>query len=122
MPRFLWTMDERHLLSAARYVELNPVRARLVKSPEEYPWSSAAAHMSGMDDGLVKVAPLLELAGDWGEFLDADVTERQAEELRSHERTGRPLGNERFIEKLEKLLSRALCRRKPGPKPKRRAN
>ena len=45
-----FVMDEKYLLAAARYVELNPVRARLVEKPELYPWSSAAAHVKGADD------------------------------------------------------------------------
>ena len=60
-----FVMDESYLLAAARYVELNPVRARLVEKPELYPWSSAAAHVKGVDDALVKVAPLLGLVNDW---------------------------------------------------------
>jgi len=50
-------MDEDYLLAACRYVELNPVRAKMCARPEEYRWSSARAHMSGKDDGLVKVNP-----------------------------------------------------------------
>ena len=38
-------MEERYLLTAVRYIELNPVRAALVQKPEEYRWSSAAAHL-----------------------------------------------------------------------------
>jgi len=45
-------MDEDYLLAACRYVELNPVRAKLVERPEEFRWSSAKAHLSGKDDGL----------------------------------------------------------------------
>ena len=40
----------------------------------------------------------------------------QIEELERHERTGRPLGDDRFIELVEKLLSRDLKKKKPGPK------
>jgi len=47
-------MDEDHLLTAARYVELNPVRAGLVQAPSRYRWSSAAAHPRGRDDVLVQ--------------------------------------------------------------------
>lgn len=43
-------MDETNLLTAARYVEMNPVQAGLVQSPEEYRWSSVPAHMEGEDD------------------------------------------------------------------------
>ena len=78
-------MDERHLLSAVRYVELNPVRAGLVKKPEKYKWSSAAGHMSGRNDGFVKVFPLLETVRDWREFLSG-AGEEEFEEFRRHER------------------------------------
>ena len=51
-------MDESHLLAAARYVELNPVRARLAAAARDWPWSSARAHLAGRDDGVVQVKPL----------------------------------------------------------------
>ena len=57
-----FVMDEDHLLTAARYVELNPVRAGLVQAPSRYRWSSAAAHLRRRDDVLVQVAPLLQMA------------------------------------------------------------
>ena len=60
-----FVMDEPYLLAAARYIELNPVRAGLVTSPSDYRWSSARAHLKGNDDLLVKVAPMLALARDW---------------------------------------------------------
>jgi len=41
-----------------------------------------------------------------------------AEPLRRHERTGRPLGGAGFVEQLEKALGRVLRRQKPGPKPR----
>lgn len=109
--------DENYLFAAARYIEMNPVRARIVKKPEQYPWSSAAAHISGKGDGLVQVEPLLEMAGNWQDFLDTAISQQEMEALRSHERTGRPLGNDRFLTRLEKMLERALKRMTPGPKP-----
>jgi putative transposase len=111
-------MEENYLLVAARYVELNPVRAKLVDSPEAYKWSSAVAHSEGRDDKLVKVSPLLSLVGHWREFLSQAPSQDQLEVLRHHERTGRPLGEERFVAKIEKALGRILHRRKPGPKQK----
>ena len=111
-------MDETHLLVAARYVELNPVRARLRRRPESHPWSSAKAHLAGADDELVKVAPLLELAPDWRGFLADGLDEASAEVMRSHERTGRPLGVEGFVKGLQKKLRRTLVKRKPGRRAK----
>ena len=112
-------MNGNYLLAAARYIEMNPVRARIVKRADQYKWSSAHAHVSGKDDGLVKVEPLLEMAGNWQDFLDSALSDQELEALRRHERTGRPLGNEKFVTKLEKKLERTLKRIKPGPKPRR---
>ena len=111
-------MDERHLLAAARYIERNPVRARLIKSPGDYPWSSASAHLSGRDDLLVQVSPLLGLVDDWAGYLSLGVSEQEFSALKRHERTGRPMGDDGFIKTLENSLSRCLTKQKPGPKRK----
>ena len=116
-----FVMDESHLVACARYVELNPVRARLVARPEDWPWSSARAHLAGEDDRLVSVAPLLDLIGDWRDFLAGEVDEPTLAALRRHSRTGRPLGSESFLDKLEARVGRSLRRGRPGPKPKRAA-
>ena len=107
--------DSRPLFS--RYVELNPVRARLVRSAGEYAWSSARPHLKGKDDILVRVKPLLELAPDWKGLLRTELGDEALAELRRHERTGRPLGNDGFVRRLERRLGRLLRRQKPGPKP-----
>ena len=112
-------MGENHLLAAARYIELNPVRANMVEDPVNYPWSSAAAHVNGHDDGLVSVGPLLDLVEDWGDFLSGGIEKEDMERLRLHERTGRPLGDEVFIEHLENVVGRTLRRQKPGRRKKR---
>jgi len=111
-----FVLDEPHLLAAARYVELNPVRAGLVTAPSEYRWSSAKAHIKRKDDCLVKVAPLLSLAKNWRRLLASAATEEQIKAFREHERTGRVLGDDAFQKRLEKKLGRVLRRQKPGPK------
>ncbi len=116
-----YVMDEKYLLAAARYAELNPVRARLAADPGSYPWSSAGAHLKGVDDGLVAVEPLLSLVGDWGTFLAGGLPEEECEKIRRHERTGRPLGNVKFTEKLECGTGRILTPRKGG-RPKKQRN
>jgi putative transposase len=54
---------ERYLLSCYRYVELNPVRAKLVADPGRYIWSSHRANALGMDDPLVTAHPRYEALG-----------------------------------------------------------
>ncbi len=113
-----YPMDESYTMVAARYVELNPVRANMVKRPEEYAWSSTRAHLDGNDDRLVRVGPLLAAVGDWAAFLAGGPDQDENEGLRRHERTGRPLGDAPFMEGLEKSLGRSLKKNKPGPKPR----
>ena len=112
-----YAMDDEHLLMAARYVELNPVRAGLVERPAQYRWSSASAHLAGVDDALVRTQPLLEKVGDWDAFLAGPTHGTTAELFQTHERTGRPLGANSFVEQLECLLDRPLLPRKPGRRP-----
>ena len=78
----------------------------------------ARAHLQGEDDGLVKVEPLLERFGEWGEFLAEAPSGEAIATLRRHERTGRPLGSMSFIADLESQLSRVLRPQKPGRKRK----
>jgi putative transposase len=111
-----FVLDDEYLLAAARYVELNPVRASLATAASDYAWSSARAHIKRKDDSLVTVAPLLKMVRGWRRFLNTAATEEQIKALRAHERTGRPLGDEEFQRKIEKQLGRVLRRRKPGPK------
>jgi len=116
-----FVLDEPYLLTASRYVELNPVRAGLIKVPSRYRWSSAAAHMRGRDDTLVRVAPLLELAPNWRAFLARVIREEDVKRLHAHEHTGRPLGDKAFLATLEQDLRRIRRRQKPGPKGRPRS-
>ncbi len=115
-----FAMDEAHLMSAARYVERNPVRAGLVRQPEGWRWSSARAHLEGNDDGVVEVAPLLDLVSDWADYLGSDDEEAELTSLRGHITSGRPLGTDPFLDRLEASTGRRLRPGKPGRKPKRR--
>jgi REP-associated tyrosine transposase len=109
-------MEASWLLRAASYVELNPVKARMVEHAWDYPWSSVHAHLSGKDNlDLIKTEKLLNLVGDWKSYL-LESQHQRIEEFEKHERTGRPLGSEHFLEMVESLLGRDLKKKKPGPK------
>jgi putative transposase len=109
-------LDDIHLIRAVRYVSLNPVRAGLVGRPEEWKWSSVRAHLSGVDDALVTVRPVLDRVPHLKELLNVDA-EDDFGELRRAETTGRPLGAPEFVTGLEKLLGRKIARRAPGRRP-----
>ena len=105
-------------MTCARYVEMNPVRAGLTRRPEDWPWSSATAHLAGRDDRAVIAQPLLDRAPDWRGLLDSALPQADYEAIRRGERSGRPLGAEAFVESLEARLGRALKPQKRGPKPR----
>jgi putative transposase len=70
--------------------------------------------VKGVDDALVKVASLLGLVNDWRSLLQSGMTEQEAVLIRRHERTGRLLGEEGFVSRLESMLGRVLHPLKPG--------
>lgn len=112
---FLWQgrfnsypMDESYLLTAVRYVEMNPCAAGLVGHPGDWPWSSARAHLQGVDDDIVRVRPMLEMVPDWRRYLDIrhpsefGPMESLATSLASSLASGRPQGRESFVEEIER--------------------
>ena len=106
-----------HLALAMAYVEQNPVRAGLVERPEQYPWSSARAHLWGTDgDGLLATQEWTEAYPPerWREMLSrSDVMEARAE-LEACTFSGKPFGGGEFREALARLHGRSLVLRKPG--------
>jgi putative transposase len=112
-------MDEGHLAAAVRYVSNNPVRAQLVKRASDWRWSSVSAHLTGEDDALVTVAPVLERYGRFATFLDTNHDDEPAwRALRMSETSGRPLGDDDWLDALEKKSGRVLKPQKRGPKGK----
>ena len=110
-----FAMDESYFLAAAAYVELNPVRAKMVEQPWDYPWSSVHAYLSDKSDALVTVEPLISQVPDWKDFLLSRLDNDNGV-FSSHSRTGRPLGDNAFIDKVSALLGRDLKPKRPGPK------
>jgi len=109
-------MDEPYTLMAARYIECNPVYANMVDAPHKHPWSSAAAHVKGIDDALVLARPLLDLVPDWRGFLSVPLSKENQKTLNRGQSTGRPLGTETFLKSVEAQTGRSLIKQKPGPK------
>jgi putative transposase len=119
-------MDEAHLMTAIRYVELNPVKAKLVERAEDWRWSSARAHVRQKADGFTDLQALGGVHANWramlrGRLEAGDLNEAGAR-IEAHQRTGRPLGEASFIDRLERETRRRLKREKPGPKPKQKGN
>jgi len=109
-------MDSDYLYYCVRYVECNPLRAGIVKYPEEFKFSSARIHISKKSDEILETFYLCKQIKDWRKYLKEANDEERMRIFHQHILTGRPLGEEKFIEKLERITGRILKIRKPGPK------
>ncbi|MFQ5355490.1 MAG: transposase, partial [Mariprofundaceae bacterium] len=89
----------------------------LVERAEDWRWSSVGAHLSERDDELVKVAPVLDRYGDFGKFLAQEEDTPDAfRRLRQSETSGRPLGDDAWMEKVSAIAGKDLKPKKRGPK------
>jgi putative transposase len=110
---FSCPLDDAHSVAAARYIERNPVRAKMCKQAWNYEFSSAKYHV-----GSIKTDPLLtdktwhHSPKEWKELLREEA--KEIELIRRSTKTGRPSGNEEFIKNLEKVSGRKLVIKKAG--------
>ena len=110
---------ESYLWTVARYIDQNPVKAKLVSNPGDYKWSSCASNISGQGNELVDGHGWLDEKEreSYKTFLlhqDLEVDNK----IRRATATGRPLGSQGVISKLEIQLSRKLLPGKAG-RPKK---
>jgi putative transposase len=113
-------LDDAHLWAALRYVELNPVRSGLRATPEDWTWSSAAVHVGRhASPRWLEMAPwrLRFTPPEWTDYLAAETFSVAEAALRLNTYSGRPLGTETFIERMESALGRKL-RPGKGGRPK----
>lgn len=98
------------------YIELNPVRAGLVAKPEDWKWSSAAAHLTGIDDsGLLDMSEWRKhfTPETWSQYLKKKQQEAEfLHRIRMATRTGKPLAGPEEIEQIEYLLGRQILSRR----------
>jgi putative transposase len=118
---FSCVLDERHLYAAVRYVEMNPVRGGMVQAPQDYPWSSARAHIAGTGTGvgahdrvLSTRCFLTERIEDWARYLGTESDREATESVIKATKVGRPCGSDDFVSAIEQSLNRQLTPRPRG--------
>lgn len=120
---FSCIIDEQHTIACVRYIERNPVRARMVNNPCLWESSSAKVHceVNKYDElGVNKLFDYIEYnQKDWKKFIELSDNPDEIKQIRESTRKGRPLGSNDFVEKLEGKLNRFL-RLKPKGRPKKK--
>jgi len=118
--------DEQYLLTCLRYIEMNPVRAAMVKNPGQYRWSSYRANAQNKKDDTITPHQLYNRLGRtisdrkeaYRALFKTHLDEEDLTEIRDALQTGTPLGNELFKEKIEKKLKSKVGQAGRG-RPKR---
>jgi putative transposase len=113
------------MIACARYIERNPVRAKMVKQPYLWPYSSAKIHCGIHQEDPLATNQLFDYIEkepkEWKEFIEAPDNPDEIKGIREKTRTGRPLGTNDFIERLEGQLKR-LFKLKPKGRPKKKVD
>ena len=108
--------SETYLLDVMRYIELNPVRAFMVESPEEYQWSSFKYNtgqlaMASIIEHSVFVGLGRTLAESRSFYLkgfNQVLSQKAVKKITAAWLTGTPLGDQRFELKIEETLSKRV--------------
>ena len=113
---------EKYLLSCYRYIEMNPVVAGMVASPDEYRWSSYRRNGWGKVDDIVSEHTLYKALGGKAEERQQTYRElfryqlpiQTTHEIKEALTYNHPLGNDRFREQIEQALGRSVGEKKRG--------
>ena len=113
---------ERYLLACMVYIDLNPVRAGLVKDAGDYPWSSYGRYAGSRTDRILTPHPLYWALGNtpfsreaaYVELVRSGTTPEQQEALTRSTLNGWALGSENFVAELQKQTDRRLLKHQPG--------
>lgn len=116
-----------YLLACLRYIELNPVRAGLVRDPGAYPWSSYSERMGLAATGLLDPDPAMEGLGRdyvqrrraYREYAVGEVNESEQALIRESVRRNQVTGTPAFAEEIQRRTGLRILRRGPG-RPKGR--
>ncbi len=101
-------LDEKHLYATIRYIENNPVRAKLVEKAEDWEWSSARAHLNKGKSilSLARIDKFMDMH-DWKGYLQ-DEDEIMSGVIKANTLSGKPVGNSVFISKLEQIIGKQI--------------
>lgn len=119
---------EQYFLVCSRYIEQNPVRAKLCNEPGEWPWSSYAHHIGHKTDSIITDHPLywalgntpFEREAQYQRLLAQSAPEHEIVQIQQTVIKGWALGSERFANGLEARTLRRIGPAKRGrpAKPK----
>lgn len=110
--------QDEHLLAVLRYIERNPLRAGLVKQPEDWPWSSLRGSGSTRHSNIVHHWPVAR-PENWLLWIKQPMTATELEQLRQSVNRGTPYGSTAWIHRAASQLGLETSLR-PRGRPRKR--
>jgi putative transposase len=109
---------DEHLLTALRYVERNPVRAKLARAAQRWRWGSCGVRQSGPAELRELLAEWpVDRPRDWLSWVNQPQTAAEEQAMRTHIARGRPLGQETWVRQTAAALDLAQTLRPRGRPP-----
>jgi putative transposase len=120
--------QQQYLFSCQRYIEMNPVRAGIVKHPGEYRWSSYQVNGQGNKSSLIRPHSLYRKLGRtnaerqmaYRELFRYELESEEIDKIRKATNGNFALGNDWFTKKISEMLKRRVTPGKPG-RPRKKA-
>jgi len=117
---------DEYLLACGRYIELNPVRAKIAENPGDYPWSSFRFRAEGKNDALLDEEPVYlglgktekERQWNYKKYFLGNIPDDEINVVRTATQKGGIIGTEEFISKISRLLGKGVVL-KPRGRPKK---
>jgi putative transposase len=114
---------DTYLLACSRYIELNPVRARMVINPSDYRWSSYTSRIeAGEESGWLDADPCFLALGNTAQqrseryrtFVREAISQAELSVIREALQRGQLTGNPRFVDEVERIAGLRIERRGQG--------
>jgi putative transposase len=106
---------DTHLLTVLKYIERNPVRAKLVRQAENWRWGSAWLRLNGpLNQRRLLTETPVELPHNYRSWVNAPDSEKDLEDVRESVNRGAPFGNVRWVEQMVDRHELRSTIRKPG--------
>jgi len=117
---FSYACNEPYSLRATRFIEMLPVTSGIAPKAESYLWSSARTRIKvTSDQNFLSRPQSFHAVHNWEEFFSRPMEENEMKAIQTHLQTGRPRGNDAFLDRIEREIGRSVRPKKRGRKPKK---
>lgn len=116
---------DTYLLECCRYIELNPLRAKMITEAGKYSWSSYSLRTGAQPDSWLTPLPGTEQWGTgkalqkrYAAFVKQGLSEEHYEQIHNAVKRNQLTGNSKFVDEVAQIIGKRIEQRGPGRPPK----